>query len=109
MSTAAKTRVAPSERFTRRTQDCPVCQGNADHAHGQGTRCYGYVSDDGRYAFCTREDLAAAAPRMGDTYRHWLGEGACRCGRTHTTTSAPLPAIRGRAEPLSPRVKGPPA
>src|SRR5258706_7868813 len=80
MTTA--TRVSPRDRFRKHTLDCPVCGGNADHVHGQGTRCHGHLSDDGRFAFCTREDHAGALPRVGDTYRHFRA-GACWWGGEH--------------------------
>jgi 5S rRNA maturation endonuclease (ribonuclease M5) len=52
---------------------------------GKGQRCSGYLSDDGRYAYCTREEHAGQAA-LQDTepvsYRHIL-EGECRCGTTH--------------------------
>jgi hypothetical protein len=102
-------RVTPRDRFRKRTQDCPVCGGNADHAHGQGTRCYGNLSEDGRYAFCTREDHAGAlAPNANGSYRHWLGEGACRCGRTHEAPPQLLYASRPGPAPTLVK-KGPSA
>jgi hypothetical protein len=47
-------------RFTR-GRACPTCQGcDADH-RGQGRRCVGYLSGDGKTVFCSREGYAGAA------------------------------------------------
>jgi hypothetical protein len=37
---------------------CPICEGSRDLPQGHGVRCWGYTSDDGDYAHCTREELA---------------------------------------------------
>ena len=52
---------------------------------GKGQRCSGFLSSDGRYAYCTREEHAGRADRQDTdppTYRHIL-EGDCRCGSVH--------------------------
>ena len=63
---------------------CPICQGHPDLPRGQGIRCAGFVSDDGEYAHCSREDLAGQAPFYSNssTYAHRL-RGSCRCGVSH--------------------------
>ena len=47
------------QRF-RSDRPCPVCGGHANLSRGKGRRCYGYLSDDGLYAHCTREEHARA-------------------------------------------------
>lgn len=57
---------------------------------GKQQRCSGYLSSDGRYAYCTREEHAGRAdqqPTDPPSYRHIL-EGACRCGLTHREAPA---------------------
>jgi 5S rRNA maturation endonuclease (ribonuclease M5) len=69
----------------RRAHPCPICGGGDDMPRGRGQRCSGYLSSDGRFAYCTREEHAGQAA-LEDTdpasYRHIL-EGECRCGATH--------------------------
>ena len=57
------------------TRTCP---------QGEGRRCYGFISGDGLYAHCTRDEYAGRLDRNGNanTYPHHLG-GACQCGRVH--------------------------
>jgi hypothetical protein len=71
------------ERF-RKGNRCPICGGCDDDPRGQGVRCAGFLSSDGKYAHCTREEHAGSLPveRNGTTYAHRLA-GECRCGRTH--------------------------
>lgn len=59
-------KVSASQRFTR-SNPCPVCGGGDDDKRGQGTRCTGYSSEDGKLAFCSRvtsgkETNSAAGP-----------------------------------------------
>lgn len=63
---------------------CPVCDGYPTLKRGVGKRCYGYLSDDGEYAFCTREEYAGSILRNpeSDTYGHKL-YGDCNCGQQH--------------------------
>jgi hypothetical protein len=68
---------------------------------GQGTRCAGYLSSDGRFAFCSREEHAGALqPQRTDpaTYRHLL-EGDCWCGTVHGGAVSP----NGSVENWTPR------
>lgn len=82
--TAVET-VAPSQRFTRR-DPCPICGGYADLPQGKSVRCAGYVSSDGQYAHCQREQYAAGLPLNKNTtpatFAHRL-HGTCRCGVAH--------------------------
>jgi hypothetical protein len=75
--------VSSLERFTR-AAPCPVCGGDESEIRGKRLRCFGFLSSDGKYAHCTREELAGSLPQEpnSDTYSHRL-EGSCRCGSTH--------------------------
>jgi hypothetical protein len=76
--------VAAAQRFTA-AHPCPICGGHNQTPPGQGRRCYGFVSHDGRYAHCTREEYAGRLTfDAAGTYAHVL-DGACRCGTTHGT------------------------
>lgn len=76
--------VSSAQRFLR-AHPCPVCGGSDGDRRGQGKRCAGYLSSDGRFAFCTREELAGGLePQQTDppSWCHFL-EGDCRCGVQH--------------------------
>lgn len=87
-------------RFVRRNP-CPVCGGYDDAPRGKGVRCFGYLSTDGRYAHCTRSELAGDLPLHAEsqTYAHRL-DGSCRCGKAHGiatsshTLESPIPRRR---------------
>lgn len=55
---------------------------------GNGLRCWGFISEDGHYAHCTRTDYACALVIKVDssTYAHKL-QGECRCGKSHSYDS----------------------
>src|SRR5262249_25050328 len=63
---------------------CPICEGHDTLRRHRGERCAGFISDDGRFAFCTREEYRGALDptptATGQTYKHRL-DGHCRCGR----------------------------
>lgn len=98
-------------RFTA-SHPCPVCGGHKELPQGQGERCKGYQSADGRWAWCSREEYAGDIPANANgDYRHSLF-GTCRCGKQHAedgqnTAEMPTPAIpppgrgRPRREPIS--------
>ena len=73
----------PNQRF-KADHPCPVCGGHAGQPQGMGTCCYGFLSDDGLYAHCTREEYAGNLERKptSDTYAHSL-RGLCLCGKEH--------------------------
>lgn len=74
---------APPRRFTRATP-CPVCGGSDDAPRGQKVRCFGFLSNDGQWAHCSREEHAGECkyvPRSL-TWCHRIG-GKCRCGTEH--------------------------
>lgn len=72
-------------RFAK-SSPCPICGGHDGDQRGRGVRCYGFLSGDGKYAHCTREEHAGGLPiDSAGTYAHFLGD-CCRCGRTHRQT-----------------------
>ena len=92
----------PQQRF-KRDRPCPICGGHADLPQHEGRRCYGYLSDDGRYAHCTRAEHAGRLERNGnaDTFAHGL-QGDCRCGVVHRVDPAPArPHPKGSQAPPS--------
>jgi hypothetical protein len=71
----------------RHTPACPckVCGGYHSLPSGRGERCYGFLSSDGRYCHCSREEYANGLPQEASgTYAHRL-DGPCKCGQTHGT------------------------
>src|SRR5215207_3420655 len=81
--TATANPVQAAHRFKTRNP-CPVCSGGEDMPAGRGVRCYGFLSSDGHYSHCTREEFAGdlELEPNSETYPHRLG-GSCRCGKTH--------------------------
>ncbi len=78
--------VTISQRYTR-TSPCPVCGGYPSLPQGQGQRCHGFLSDDARFARCSREEQAGSLTPGGDgLYGHSLDRG-CRCGVAHGSAS----------------------
>ncbi len=75
--------VSRSQRFTR-SRPCPICGGGDSAPRGKGRRCWGYLSDDGAWAHCSREEYAGGLPlhQGSQTYAHRL-TGDCRCGLRH--------------------------
>lgn len=84
----------PVKRFSKQNP-CPICGGYDEADRGTGRRCYGYLSGDGRFANCTREEFAGALPlrEQSGTYGHYLGPGECRCGQNH---GAPAVSVKER-------------
>lgn len=81
--------VRRGQRFTEE-RPCPICKGWDRIPRGKGLRCSGYLGADGKYAHCSREEMAGNGLELenGGTYAHRL-EGPCRCGATHG--DAPIP------------------
>jgi hypothetical protein len=77
--------IHPSQRFSR-DHPCPICGGHTQLRPGQGERCFGFVSTDGTYAHCSREEVAGDLPieEEAQTYAHFLG-GGCKCGHDHSS------------------------
>ena len=91
MTSAAVSR----EQRWHRSNPCPVCGGWPGLPQGQGRRCHGFLSADGLYAHCSREEYSGAMqPGRDDLYAHLLA-GACRCGRQHGANAAPASGING--------------
>ncbi len=68
----------------RRDSPCPVCGGSQESPRGKGVRCSGYLSSDGAYIYCSREEHANGLPRHAGSacYAH-RAAGPCRCGTSH--------------------------
>ena len=79
----ARAGVRPEQRFTAE-RPCPICGGHDRSRRGVGERCYGFLSDDGEWAHCTREEFAGGLERNAgsDAYPHKL-TGDCKCGARH--------------------------
>src|SRR5947209_7880687 len=97
--------VSPKQRYTR-GHPCPICDNYASLLQGKGVRCFGYLSSDEKYAFCTREEKSGNLEPHNimdhDTYMHTLN-GPCDCGTQH---GAPLPG--GAAHGHKPYTKSQP-
>ena len=88
------TPVRADQRFTK-DRPCPICRGHQGLPRGQGRRCAGFLSADGQYAHCSREEHAGhlAADAAG-TFAHRL-MGDCRCGVRHDSfPPSPSPGDR---------------
>jgi hypothetical protein len=89
---------------------CPICGRHDRLARGKGVRCTGFLSENGDYAHCSREEFAGGLPRSAasGTYGHWLG-GVCMCGVFHgdgipitgSTNQTSLPTSNGRRQVAS--------
>ena len=79
--------VSSEQRF-KRDQRCPVCGGTDGDPRHQGVRCHGFLSHDGRTAFCSREECAGTIELNAeiDAYPHRL-DVPCPCGQIHTRPS----------------------
>lgn len=77
---------------------CPVCGGWPSRRRGHHGRCHGFVSTDGRWAHCSREERAGSlvASRHG-LFVHFLG-GSCRCGLDHRRGDAPARPVAQLAQ-----------
>lgn len=96
------TTVQPSQRYTR-FRPCPICGGFDSQRRGRSERCYGYVTESGHTAYCSREELAGALPQSGplSTYAHQL-QDACPCGHVHGEQyTAPAPARTSSPKPAA--------
>ena len=73
----------PAERRYQRGRRCPICDGAENDQRGAERRCFGFLSEDGEFAHCSREEHAGPIPiSPSDTYAHQR-RGPCRCGRQH--------------------------
>ena len=83
-----------------RDNPCPICEGWDSLARGNGHRCYGFLSTDGSFGRCSREECAGILPFEARTgcYVHKL-TGDCACGVRHDRaprTSTHLTVIERR-------------
>lgn len=78
--------VKADQRFSSPAKPCPICHGNDRDHRGKGERCHGYMSQDGKYAYCAQIESPVISETT-DLYVHFM-HGACRCGVTHN--SAPI-------------------
>ena len=85
MSSAAG--VKPEQRFSP-SRPCPICGGHDRMQRGEGVRCYGFLSNDGEWAHCTRDEHAGSLERNAgsEAYPHKL-TGNCKCGARHGLAS----------------------
>lgn len=84
--------VANDRRYVRGRR-CPICDGADGDARGSGRRCFGFISEDGEYAHCSREELAGSIERSpSDTYGHRIA-GSCKCGVQHGAATSRAPDI----------------
>ena len=75
--------VNPQQRFTRQ-RPCPACGGHDRAPRSKGDRCWGFLSEDGSFAHCTRSEYAGGLQMNlnSETYPHRL-VGECGCGHHH--------------------------
>ena len=75
--------VASRNRF-KRSKPCPICGGFDSQERGRGKRCHGFLSEDGQWAHCTREDSSGGLHMFpqSKTFAHKLF-GNCNCGIQH--------------------------
>src|SRR6266700_6633383 len=80
-----QTYVSSQQRYNK-YRPCPICGGHANLPQGKSERCAGFLSSDGKYAFCTREEQAGTLEPHKDiepaSYMHLL-HGPCDCGIQH--------------------------
>lgn len=74
--------VSREQRFSKQHR-CPICDGADQDPRGKGVRCTGFVSLEGDYVHCSREELAGAiVANNAGLFAHFM-RGECRCGQTH--------------------------
>ncbi len=80
---SATAHVRSDQRHTNGRR-CPICGGADRDPRGKGRRCSGYLSADGGYAHCSREEHAGGIDLVenSQTYAHRL-IGSCKCGTIH--------------------------
>ncbi len=81
--TSATSDVRSEQRF-KRSRPCPICGGCDGDPRGHERRCHGFLSSDGLYAHCSRDEHAGTLKQSpnSQTYAHRL-RGPCACGSTH--------------------------
>jgi len=78
--------VDKGQRHTRSNR-CEVCDGADQDPRGEGKRCGGYISEDGQWIHCSREEFAGGIPpnHLGN-FAH-KRYGRCNCGSEHNAES----------------------
>lgn len=78
--------VTHGQRFSK-SHPCPICGGYDQAPRGKGERCFGFLSDDGQWAHCTRPEHAGSlqSNASSDTFAHQL-QSPCSCGQQHGLT-----------------------
>jgi 5S rRNA maturation endonuclease (ribonuclease M5)/KaiC/GvpD/RAD55 family RecA-like ATPase len=76
--------VRSDQRYTNGRR-CLICGGAERDPRGKGRRCHGFLSADGEWAHCAREEHAGVlvSTNEGGTYGHRIG-GPCKCGVVHS-------------------------
>lgn len=84
----------PADRRYVRGRRCPICDGADNDPRGAERRCFGFLSEDGLFAHCSREERAGTLKLSegSQTYGHRRA-GPCGCGAQH---SDPEPAQQRR-------------
>ena len=85
--------VSPAQRHSKR-QPCKICGGGENDTRGIEKRCMGFISEDGEWEHCSREERSFGLPLTdAGTYAHKM-HGDCRCGVQHgppKSDVAPVP------------------
>ena len=89
--------VQASQRFRNAASPCPICGGHDSKQRKKGERCTGFLSDDGAWAHCSREESAGSIEisNGSETYGHRM-HGPCKCGTQHGAAIAELKPQRKR-------------
>ena len=100
-SPSTRAAVNTSQRFSA-SRPCPVCGGHSRLPSKRDVRCYGFLSADGEYAHCTREEHAIGLTQEnGGSYAHRL-RGDCKCGQRHGGESVSIASRRDKPEEWRP-------
>jgi hypothetical protein len=77
--------VIPADRRYVRGRRCPICHGADNDPRSAERRCFGFLSSDGEYAHCSREEHAGTLKQSegSQTYGHRIA-GPCGCGAQHS-------------------------
>ena len=75
--------VQRQQRYTK-ARRCPICGGAEQDPRAKGKRCIGYLSTDGEWARCSRDEHAGSLSleAKSETYVHAM-RGMCNCGTQH--------------------------
>ena len=79
-----------------RGKTCPVCGGSDNDRRGQATRCHGFISSDGDWVHCLREEHAGKA--QFEPRRRPISTAAAARTRAESSTRPGEQAARGRGK-----------